>query len=136
MEDDALGMGGAATVAQLARPSNVMEFRKIRAGQLVPRKGLRGRSSMLLIILTFFKSRPRNVTHQCCSAIPDLAVTALRAFVYPWCARTDSNGFNGDCSFTSYQQCQATVSGQAGECRVNPRLAFSQQGRNNSHRTF
>jgi Protein of unknown function (DUF3551) len=55
---------------------------------------------------------------------------------YPWCARTESNGFNGDCSFTSYQQCQATVSGQAGECRVNPKLAFSQQSRNSSHRTF
>jgi hypothetical protein len=46
---------------------------------------------------------------------------------YPWCARTESNGFNGDCSFTSYQQCQATVSGQAGECRVNPRLSFARQ---------
>jgi Protein of unknown function (DUF3551) len=45
---------------------------------------------------------------------------------YPWCARTDSNGFNGDCSFTSYQQCMATVSGQRGECAVNPRLSFDQ----------
>ncbi len=45
---------------------------------------------------------------------------------YAWCARTESNGFNGDCSFTSYQQCMATVSGQRGECATNPRLAFDQ----------
>jgi hypothetical protein len=47
---------------------------------------------------------------------------------YPWCARTSSNGFNGDCSFTSFRQCQATVSGQAGECMINPRAA-SDNGR-------
>jgi hypothetical protein len=50
---------------------------------------------------------------------------------YPWCARTITNGFSGDCSFTSYQQCMATVSGQRGECAVNPRLAFDQARRRN-----
>jgi hypothetical protein len=48
---------------------------------------------------------------------------------YPWCARTSANGFNGDCSYTSFQQCRATVSGQAGECRINPLFAFGQQTR-------
>ena len=47
---------------------------------------------------------------------------------YPWCARTMTNGFSGDCSFTSYQQCMATVSGQGGDCIRNPRLAFGQMG--------
>ena len=50
---------------------------------------------------------------------------------YPWCARTSVNGFNGDCSFTSYAQCMATVSGQRGECALNPRLAFDLQRRRN-----
>jgi uncharacterized protein DUF3551 len=45
---------------------------------------------------------------------------------YPWCARTITNGFSGDCSFTSYQQCMATVSGQRGECMQNPRIAYDQ----------
>jgi hypothetical protein len=45
---------------------------------------------------------------------------------YPWCARTTSNGFNGDCSFTSFRQCEATVSGQGGDCISNPRMAFDQ----------
>ena len=51
---------------------------------------------------------------------------AASAREYPWCARTSSNGFAGDCSFTSYRQCQATVSGQAGECLINPRVAGQQ----------
>jgi hypothetical protein len=50
---------------------------------------------------------------------------------YPWCARTLTNDFNGDCSFTSYRQCMATVSGQAGDCARNPRLAFDQSQRRN-----
>jgi Protein of unknown function (DUF3551) len=48
---------------------------------------------------------------------------------YPWCARTITNGFNGDCSFTSYRQCMATVSGQRGDCALNPLLAFGQSRR-------
>ena len=48
---------------------------------------------------------------------------------YPWCERTSFNGFNPSCSFTSYQQCMATVSGQRGDCILNPRLAFDQQNR-------
>jgi hypothetical protein len=50
---------------------------------------------------------------------------------YAWCARTSSNGFNGDCSFTSFRQCMATVSGQAGDCIANPRLAYGQNRRGN-----
>jgi hypothetical protein len=50
---------------------------------------------------------------------------------YPWCARLETNGFSGDCSFTSYQQCMATVSGQRGECATKPRLAIDQVRRRN-----
>jgi hypothetical protein len=45
---------------------------------------------------------------------------------YAWCARTITNPDFGNCAFTSYRQCMATVSGQAGECIANPRLAYSQ----------
>jgi Protein of unknown function (DUF3551) len=54
---------------------------------------------------------------------------------YPWCAKTITN-YYGDCSFTSYQQCMATVSGQRGECIFNPRLAFGQQERRPRHRGY
>ena len=50
---------------------------------------------------------------------------------YPWCARTITNPDFGDCSFTSYRQCMATVSGQRGECITNPRLAYGRQDRSN-----
>jgi hypothetical protein len=45
---------------------------------------------------------------------------------YSWCARTPINGGNPQCNFSSLRQCQATVSGQGGECVQNPRLAFGQ----------
>ena len=45
---------------------------------------------------------------------------------YAWCARTITNPDFGDCSFTSFGQCQATISGQAGDCIANPRLAYNQ----------
>jgi hypothetical protein len=50
---------------------------------------------------------------------------------YPWCARTNNNPVFGDCSFTSFRQCMATVSGQYGECISNPRLAYGRQDRRN-----
>ncbi|CAN5128048.1 hypothetical protein BH11PSE4_BH11PSE4_23980 [soil metagenome] len=46
---------------------------------------------------------------------------------YPWCSRTSASSFNPSCSFTSFNQCMATVSGQAGECVLNPILAFGRQ---------
>jgi hypothetical protein len=57
------------------------------------------------------------------STVPTLAQD------YPWCARTKGNSVVGDCSFTSYNQCQATVSGQHGYCTTNPRIAFGQDRR-------
>jgi Protein of unknown function (DUF3551) len=46
---------------------------------------------------------------------------------YPWCARTITNPDFGDCSFTSYRQCMATVSGQRGDCIANQRFAYGRQ---------
>src|SRR4051812_2368570 len=67
-----------------------------------------------------------------------LAATALLAVMgatpsmardYPWCSRTSATGFNPSCTFTSYNQCMATVSGQRGDCMQNPLLAFGDQRR-------
>jgi hypothetical protein len=63
------------------------------------------------------------------AAILTLSATPGMARDYPWCARTITNRDFGDCSFTSYGQCMATVSGQAGDCIANPRLAYGRQVR-------
>jgi hypothetical protein len=40
---------------------------------------------------------------------------------YPFCIKGCDYGAGlGDCSFSSYQQCQATVSGRVGYCDINP----------------
>jgi hypothetical protein len=63
------------------------------------------------------------------------ANAATRA--YPWCERTDTTGYTPSCTFTSYAQCMATVSGQRGDCVQNPYLAYGQMrtrnGRTRSH---
>jgi hypothetical protein len=56
-----------------------------------------------------------------------LAATPAAARDYPWCSRTSASGFNPSCSFTSYPQCMATVSGQRGDCMRNPIFAFGEQ---------
>jgi hypothetical protein len=40
---------------------------------------------------------------------------------YPFCIKgCDFGAGPGDCSFTSYQQCQATASGRVAYCDANP----------------
>ena len=56
-----------------------------------------------------------------------IGTTSAEARDYPWCARTSGSGFNPSCSFTSYNQCMATVSGQRGDCIRNPIIAFGEQ---------
>jgi hypothetical protein len=45
---------------------------------------------------------------------------------YAWCARTVFNDFNPQCDFSNLWQCQATISGQGGDCIRNPALAYGQ----------
>lgn len=56
-----------------------------------------------------------------------LGATPSMARDYPWCSRTPVTAFNPSCSFTSFNQCMATVSGIGGDCMVNPILSFGQQ---------
>jgi Tfp pilus assembly protein PilV len=50
---------------------------------------------------------------------------AAAAPAYPYCIQ--SQAFGTDCSYPTYQACQATASGRGVECIVNPRLAFNPQ---------
>jgi Protein of unknown function (DUF3551) len=56
----------------------------------------------------------------CCAASTSAALSAV-ARDFPFCIRgCDFGGSHGDCSFTSYQQCQATASGREAWCDANP----------------
>ena len=46
---------------------------------------------------------------------------------YPYCVRDGGYGYPGDCSYTSYAQCQASASGRKAYCDVNPVFAFGEQ---------
>jgi len=49
------------------------------------------------------------------SAVPAMARD------YPYCIKgCDFGGGRGDCSFSSYQQCQATAAGRDAWCAANP----------------
>jgi Protein of unknown function (DUF3551) len=57
------------------------------------------------------------------------SASAYAAPDYPWCQRTTVTGGTPDCSFTSLNQCQASISGVGGDCVRNPYMAYgSYQG--------
>ena len=63
-----------------------------------------------------------------------LAPTTAMARDFPFCIKScDYGGGHGDCSFASYQQCQATASGRLAYCDVNP--YFNANGDGQSGRT-
>ena len=41
-----------------------------------------------------------------------------------WCLQGREIGIPGDCSFSTYAQCQASASGRDGTCNVNSRAAL------------
>ena len=53
---------------------------------------------------------------------------------YPWCSQGRQEGYPGDCNYQTRAQCLASVSGRDASCGINPRVAFSQQGRARSNR--
>lgn len=61
------------------------------------------------------------------AAIP-LALVALPAAAqnFPFCLKGCDFG-NGDCSFATYQQCQATASGRDAWCDANPSFRPSRE---------
>jgi Protein of unknown function (DUF3551) len=56
----------------------------------------------------------------CCVALTSGALSAA-AQNYPFCIKgCDFGAGRGDCSFSSYRQCQATTSGRDAYCDANP----------------
>ena len=54
-------------------------------------------------------------------AIVSTAAMPATARDYPYCIRgCDFGAGRGDCSFASYQQCQASASGRLAYCAANP----------------
>jgi hypothetical protein len=51
------------------------------------------------------------------------------AYDYPYCLQGRGVGIPGDCSYQTYEQCQASASGRALTCNINPRVAFGPQRR-------
>jgi hypothetical protein len=45
-----------------------------------------------------------------------------------WCVQGRDEGYPGDCSYSSYAQCQASASGRFAYCGINPRAAYRRQG--------
>jgi hypothetical protein len=56
-----------------------------------------------------------------CCAGSALGTLPAAARDYPFCIKgCDFGAGRGDCSFSSYQQCQATASGRDASCDANP----------------
>lgn len=60
----------------------------------------------------------------CAAAFAALVMSAFAtpasAVEYPWCAQYGASGNGGrNCGFTTFSQCQATVSGIGGFCERN-----------------
>jgi hypothetical protein len=58
-----------------------------------------------------------------------LAPMTATAREFPFCIKgCDFGGSRGDCSFVTYQQCQATASGRDAYCDANPYFNASADG--------
>jgi uncharacterized protein DUF3551 len=69
------------------------------------------------------------------STLAALAAIAVAGFAtvtpaagrdYPWCAQGGEYDYPGECAYSSYEQCQASVSGRLLYCDRNPRFAYRQ----------
>ena len=55
---------------------------------------------------------------------------AAAEVLYPYCAHYAGRSGGTNCGFTSFQQCQAAISGNGGYCGSNPRyFASAPEGR-------
>jgi Protein of unknown function (DUF3551) len=64
------------------------------------------------------------------------APTPASARDYPYCIQGGGWGVPGDCSYRSYAECQASLSGRYGYCNVNPRVAFARQAHRQRYRDY
>lgn len=52
-----------------------------------------------------------------------VTVTPAAARDYPWCAQGGEYDYPGECAYSTYEQCQASVSGRLLFCGPNPLVA-------------
>lgn len=55
---------------------------------------------------------------------------------YRYCLQSPEVGIPGDCSYSTYAQCQASASGRYAYCNINPRVAFSERPYRNRYRGY
>jgi hypothetical protein len=69
-------------------------------------------------------------------ALLTLSATVLAGFVtvtpaaardYPWCAQGGEYDYPGECAYSTYEQCLASVSGRLLYCGANPRVGYGQE---------
>ena len=53
---------------------------------------------------------------------------------YPYCLSGSGYGYLGDCSYSTFAQCQASASGRQAYCSTNPSFAYAEQPRYRHHR--
>jgi hypothetical protein len=57
-------------------------------------------------------------------AVMTTSATPAAAFDFPYCLQGRDWGIPGECSYSSYEACEASASGRGLYCNVNPRVAF------------
>jgi hypothetical protein len=67
------------------------------------------------------------------AAITLLTASSASAIDYRWCARYGGLGAATNCGFSTFRQCQATISGVGGYCYQNP-YYVPQKATRRSHR--
>ena len=60
-------------------------------------------------------------------AVYTTTATPALARDYAYCAQGRGVGIPGDCSYSTYEQCQASASGRNLSCNINPRVAFARE---------
>jgi len=53
-----------------------------------------------------------------------VSATPAAARDYPWCAQGGEFDYPGECAYSTYEQCLASVSGRLLYCGPNPRFAY------------
>ena len=68
-------------------------------------------------------------------ALVTATLFAAPAVAGKYCVQGPNMGYPGDCSYSTYAQCQASTSGAIDGCGVDPRYACARQGGYSNRRT-
>lgn len=68
-------------------------------------------------------------------ALVTAPVFSVPAMVGKYCVQGPNMGYPGDCSYSTYGQCEASASGTIDGSGINPRYAYARQGGYSNRRT-